>query len=92
MNRPPRLQRFLGWVRSVWPGHESYIVRQYKQTFAGNDDVLRDLAEFCSINDDVRSDELERIEGRREVFRHITGLMRLDPLQVHKLLEGEPYE
>ncbi len=92
MSRPPRLEKLIRWISGVWPGSEDYIVRQYQQTFRGNDDVLRDLAEFCSINDDVRSDELERVEGRREVFRHITGLMRLDPLQVHKLLEGEPYE
>lgn len=92
MTLPPRLNAILNWLRVVWPGGESRLVREYGAAFRGREDVLRDLAEFAQWNDNVPGDQLERVEGRREMFRHITAMMRLDPYLVDEILEGETFE
>jgi hypothetical protein len=92
MNLPPRLSAILTWLRAVWPGSESELVRQYNTAFRGREDILRDLAEYAKWNDSVPGEELERVEGRREMFRHITAMMRLDPYLVDEILEGDTLE
>lgn len=83
------LQTLLSHIASLWPGYETQIVRDYRGAFRDRSGVMRDLAAFCKVNENVRSEDLERIEGRREVFRHITAMQGLDPELVRQFLEGE---
>ena len=87
MKLPPRLEEFIGWLRAVWPGSESRLGRAYRQAFLDQPDVIRDLAEFTKVNANVSSAELERVEGRREVYRHIVSMMRMDPRDVEDIIE-----
>jgi len=87
MKLPPRLEEFIAWLRAVWPTRESELVRAYRAAFLNQPDVIRDLAEFTKYNSNVSSDELERVEGRREVFRHIQSMLRMDPRDVDDIIE-----
>lgn len=84
------LRNYLERIAMIWPGYEAQIVREYRTAFRKRDSVLRDLAEFAQVNKiGVPAAELERIEGRREVFRHIMAMQGIDPDVVVRFLEGE---
>lgn len=90
MQLNPTLQAFIDRICSIWPGYEAQIVREYRIAFKKRDAVLRDIAEFAQVNKiGVPASELERIEGRREVFRHIMAMQGIDPQLVIQFLEGD---
>lgn len=67
------------------------VVGAYRRVFGCDDGrvVLRELAVFTGfygVSDmDVSSAELQRLEGRREVFDHIIRYCNLPPEQVREL-------
>jgi hypothetical protein len=83
------LREIIERLRALWPGYEAQLVRDYRNAFGNRDGVLRDIAMFAKYNQTASSDELERIEGRREVFRHIMAMRGIDPALIPQFLEGE---
>lgn len=83
------LRDLLNRLRALWPGYEAQLVRDYRGAFANRDSILRDISMFAKYNETVSSDELERIEGRREVFRHIMAMRGIDPALIPQFLEGD---
>lgn len=74
----------------VWRDRSGDVVTQYREAFRGRELVLRDLAVFCDYGTiGVPGADLERVEGRREMFRHIMAMRGIDPLHVVQFLEGE---
>lgn len=86
------LHELLLWLKLHWGSQGTRLIREYRTAFRDRDDVLRDLALFAKVNETVPSDQLERIEGRREVFRRIMAMQGIDPLTVAKFLEGDNLE
>lgn len=83
------LTQLAKWLKTHWPGAEQSLIRQYSAAFKGRDDVMRDLALYCQLMSDVEPERLERIEGRREMFRRIVAMQGLDPALIVPFLEGE---
>lgn len=83
------LETILLRLRALWPGYEQQLLRDYRAAFGNRDTVLRDIAMFAKYNESASSAELERIEGRREVFRHIMAMRGIDPALIPQFLEGE---
>lgn len=82
------LNVYVSDIAAVWGADADRIVNEYRDAFKSRDDVLRDLAGFARVGTTASDEELVRIEGRREMFWRIMGLIEGDPLRVAQFLEG----
>ena len=74
----------------------------FVQTFSGpsGDLVLQELASYCGIMKAAPNDpdQMSRFEGQRDVYLHITSLLRMTPQDVRRIVEnktaesGDPYD
>jgi hypothetical protein len=77
---------------ALYKGDAKRIASGYRQAFQGDRVVLRDLAGLCLIGEAVSQADLERVEGRREVFWHICNVLRIDPLEIERIVNEEGYQ
>lgn len=65
------------------------LVSRYRNAFMNQEDVLRDLASFARVAEPAPPQEVERTEGRREMFWRIMALIEADPVRVAQFLNGD---
>lgn len=81
-------------IISLWGDESAALSSEYRDAFAGKHRLLKDLGNLCGVGaaHPIDPNELQRMEGRREVFLHISGMLEISPADFLKLTEGLNYE